>query len=63
MRLLSTRTIQMRVLSIITMAETVISTRTKQMKLLSTRTMPNEVVQNKYNANVSAKHKNNGIRW
>ena len=59
MRLLSTRTIQMRVLSTSTMAEdddkhknNALSTRTMQMRVLSTRTMAED----------DDKHKNNDRR-
>ena len=62
MRLLSTRTMQIRVLSTSTIAEDGDKHKKMKMKLLSTRKMLNEVVQNKNNANESAKHKNNGRR-
>ena len=58
MRLLSIRTMQIRVLSTRTMVEDGDKHKKIQMTLLSTRKMPNEVVQNKNNANESAKHKN-----
>ena len=60
--LVSTRTMQIRVLSTSTIAEDGDKHEKMQMKLLSTRKMPNEVVQNKNNANESAKHKHNGRR-
>ena len=60
--LVSIRIMQIRVLSTRTMAVDGDKHKKIQMKLLSTRKMANEVVQNKNNANESAKHKNNGRR-
>ena len=53
---------QIRVLSTRTMAEDGDKHNKMQMKLLSTRKIPNEDVQNKNNANESAKHKNKDRR-
>ena len=62
MRLLSTRTIQMRVLSTSTMAEDGDKHKNNAMRLLRTRTMSNEVAKHKNKTNESAKHKHNDRR-
>ena len=62
MRLLSTRTIQMRVLSTLAMAEDGDKHKNNANKVPKHKNNANEVAMHKNNANESAKHKNNGRR-
>ena len=62
MRLLSTRTIQMRVPSTTTMAEDGDKHKNNENKVPKHKNNANEVAKHKNNANESAKHKNNGRR-
>ena len=55
MRLLSTRTMLMRLLSKITMANEDAKHKYSQMRLLRTRTLTNEVAKHNNNANEAAK--------
>ena len=62
MRLLSTRTIQMRVLSKCTMTEDGDKHKNNANEVPKHKNNANEVAKHKNNANESAKHKNNGRR-